>query len=213
MGTTSLPRQEIAGHGPSQTLRKAVLALAAALALAFVIVGESRWPDGDVAHESIEWAGLALIVICIVGRTWSTLYIGGRKNDVLVTEGPYSITRNPLYLFSIVGAAGAGAQLGSVTAALAAGFIAWIVFRWTARREEAAILAAFPQDYPRYVARVPRFLPKLSLWNAPATIVVHPRTVATTFLDALVFLAAIPLAEAFDYLHGSGILPVYLTIP
>ena len=213
MGTTSLPRQEIAGHGPSQTLRKAVLALAAALALAFVIVGESRWPDGGVAHESIEWAGVALIVVCIVGRTWSTLYIGGRKNDVLVTEGPYSIMRNPLYLFSIIGAAGAGAQLGSMTAALAAGFIAWIVFRWTARREEAAILAAFPQDYPRYFARVPRFLPNFRLWSAPATIVVQPRTVVTTFLDALIFLAAIPVAETFDYLHGSGIVPVYLTIP
>jgi protein-S-isoprenylcysteine O-methyltransferase Ste14 len=194
-------------------LRKAILALSAVLAFAFVIVGESRWPDGSTMHESIEWAGLALIVVCIVGRTWSTLYIGGRKNDVLVTEGPYSITRNPLYLFSIIGAAGAGAQLGSMTAALAAGFIAWIVFRWTARREEAAILAAFPQDYPRYFARVPRFLPRFRLWSAPATIVVHPRTVVTTFLDALIFLAAIPVAELFDVLHDSGILPAYLTIP
>ena len=166
-GAHSSPEERIAGSGPSQTLRKVVLALLVLLSFIFLFVTESRWGDDSWTHEAIEWTGIGLIVLCILGRTWSTLYIGGRKNDVLVTEGPYSISRNPLYFFSIVGAAGMGAQLGSVTTALAAGFIAWVVFLWTVWREEVAILAAFPAAYPLYLARVPRFLPNFGLWSAP----------------------------------------------
>ena len=31
---------------------------------------------------------------------WATLYVGGRKETVLVTDGPYSACCNPLYLES-----------------------------------------------------------------------------------------------------------------
>src|SRR5690606_40050349 len=74
-----------------------------------------------------------LIVVCVIGRTWSSIYIAGHKVQTLVMDGPYSISRNPLYVFSIIGAAGAGAQLGSIVLALAAGFVAWI--RSEERRE------------------------------------------------------------------------------
>jgi protein-S-isoprenylcysteine O-methyltransferase Ste14 len=37
------------------------------------------------------WPGATL-------RLWSTLYIGGRKRVVLVSDGPYSLCRNPLYV-------------------------------------------------------------------------------------------------------------------
>ena len=56
--------------------------------------------------------------------TWSSLYIAGRKGRELVTVGPYSTCRNPLYFFSIVGAAGMGAQSGSLTLGLICGMIA-----------------------------------------------------------------------------------------
>ena len=42
-----------------------------------------------------------MILICILGRTWATLYIGGQKQRELVTKGPYSVVRNPLYLFTL----------------------------------------------------------------------------------------------------------------
>ena len=45
-----------------------------------------------------------------------------------MTVGPYSVVRNPLYVFSIIGAAGAGAQHGSVVVALTLSLLAWLVF-------------------------------------------------------------------------------------
>ena len=50
-------------------------------------------------HTFIEMVGVTLAIVCIGGRLWSCLYIGSRKNRELVTTGPYSITRNPLYFF------------------------------------------------------------------------------------------------------------------
>lgn len=199
--------------GPDQTMRKAVLFAAVGIGIVFLFFGGPRWPGGDWRHEGIEAVGLGLIVVCILGRTWCSLYIGGRKNQSLIADGPYSMSRNPLYFFSIVGAVGVGAQVGSLVIALVCGFIAWVVFVRTAFREEAALGAAFGDDYRAYLARVPRFVPKPSLWLDRATVEVQPRIVLTTFADAVIFLAAIPLAEIIETIHEAGFIPMFLKLP
>ncbi len=73
----------------------------------------------------------------IGGRLWSILYVGGKKSAELVRTGPYSITRNPLYLFSCVAAAGAGAQMGSYVSTVGFGIICAICFYVVILREEA----------------------------------------------------------------------------
>jgi len=199
--------------GLVQAVRKAAFVLAIALGVTLVIFGDAQWADGHFVHEFIEWIGTVLIVLCILGRTWCTIYIGGHKNKKLVTVGPYSICRNPLYLFSILGATGVGAQLGSVVIALAAGFIAWLVFFLVVLKEEEFLISMLGNAYRNYVARVPRFLPKPSLWRDVDTLVVRPNLVLTTFVDACVFLISIPIAEGFDYLHDLGIVPVLIKLP
>ena len=92
-------------------------------------------------HEMIEWFGIFAILLCIFGRTWTSLYIGGRKNRALLTKGPYSVVRNPLYVFSILGAAGAGAQLGSVISGVIIGLLVWMVFYIEVLREERNMAA------------------------------------------------------------------------
>ncbi len=201
------------GSGPNQTMRKGVIAVALLLSFAFLFVAASYWPDGSLMHEGIEWAGIVLILLCMLGRAWCTLYIGGRKNGMLVTEGPYSICRNPLYVFSIIGAVGAGAQFGSVTSALIAGLVTYVVFLRTALREEASLVDAFGERYRAYSARVPRFFPKLSLWTSPDAIVVQPRKMLLTIADAAVFFIAVPVVETFEYLHDAGYLTTYFRLP
>lgn len=210
---TDLSHPDNAGAGPSQTARKAILLAAVLLGIVFLLLGGSRWEDGGAVHEGIEWAGLGLIVLCILGRTWCSLYIGGRKNRELAQSGPYSVSRNPLYLFSIIGAVGIGAQVGSIALAAATGFIAWLVLLMTTMREEAALTVNFGAAYRDYMARVPRFLPRLSQWKDTETIEVRPRLVMTTFVDALFFLAAIPIAESLEYLRDAGWLPTLLMLP
>lgn len=199
--------------GAIQTARKAVLFVAILLAIGLIVVAESRWPGGHPVHETIEWVGIACIVFAIVGRTWCSLYIGGRKTRTLVAVGPYSVCRNPLYAFSIMGGAGVGAQLGSFVLAAAGGVLAWLVFFLVALKEEEALTAAFGENYRRYIERVPRFLPRWRLWRDVETLEIRPRAVLVTFVDACVFLVAIPLAEGFEFLHDIGALPVLFRLP
>ena len=72
----------------------------------------SAWEDHRIA-EQIEFAGAGLIWTGIVGRLWSILYIGGHKANNVITDGPYSVMRNPLYFFSTIAATGVGFQSGA----------------------------------------------------------------------------------------------------
>ncbi len=197
--------------GSVQKVRRFVLLLAVASIGALFVFGAPRW--SATGETAIEWAGRALIVICIVGRTWCSMYIGGRKTSLLVTTGPYSVSRNPLYVFSMIGAVGVGAQIGAVSVAVLAGIFAWIVHTLVVIQEERLLLAAHEDDFLDYAARVPRFLPRMSGWKNVELNDVRPRAVMTTFLDACILLAAIPLAEICEHFQRTGVIPVLLRLP
>jgi len=201
------------GKGPSQRARKAVVLAAIALAGAALLVVTSRWPEGSFIHETIEWAGIVLIGLCVAGRTWCSLYIGGRKNFELVQDGPYSLVRNPLYVFSIMGATGAGAQMGSIVAALAYGLVTWAIFLWMARVEELSMRKNFDEAYQAYAAKVPRLWPRLSGYHSRRSLEVYPHKVVVTFFDACLFWIAVPVMEGFDYLHAAAFLPALVRLP
>jgi protein-S-isoprenylcysteine O-methyltransferase Ste14 len=164
-------------------------------------------------HEMIEWFGIFAILLCIFGRTWTSLYIGGRKNRALLTKGPYSVVRNPLYVFSILGAAGAGAQLGSVISSVIIGLLVWMVFYIEVLREERNMAARHGANYAAYKTSVPRFLPNPFLWRDEPILTVRPQKVLLTFADSTLLLVLLPLAEGFELLQKIGILPVMFRLP
>jgi protein-S-isoprenylcysteine O-methyltransferase Ste14 len=197
-----------------QRKRKLVLTLGGAVWLLLLLFTRSRWrTEAPYIHALIESVGLVLILACILGRTWCTLYIGGLKKRELVTAGPYSVVRNPLYVFSAIGTAGIGAQTGSAFLALlfAAGALA--VFQVVARREEAFLGATFPAEFAAYAARVPRFWPRPTQWREADELRVKPRLVRRTFLEACLFLLAVPAAQLVAWLQRLGHLPVLLDLP
>ena len=197
-----------------QRRRKRVLALGVVVWVLLLLFTGSRWSTAAPHVPALlEMGGLFLILACILGRTWCTLYIGGHKKRTLVTAGPYSVVRNPLYVFTSLGAAGIGAQTGSVLVALlfAAGSLA--IFAVVARQEEAFLATAFPDEYVAYAARVSRFWPRLSQWREADEVLVRPHLVRRTFLDACLFLLAVPAADMLSWLQRLGHLPVLLTLP
>ena len=159
------------------------------------------------AHEFIELAGLGLVVVCIAGRMWSAVYIGSKKNRELVTAGPYSITRNPLYLFSTVGAVGVGLMFGSVAAALGLGLVVYFILIATANKESEHLRTLFGARYEDFARVTPLFWPNVVLYRDVPELVFSPDALRRTFADGLLFLAAFPAVEAIEHLHESGVLP------
>ncbi len=163
-------------------------------------------------HEYIEAFGLSLIVAAIIGRMWCTLYIGGRKSAEIVQSGPYSVTRNPLYVFSSIGAMGIGAQTGSLIIALAFGILCYLAFSVVIRTEEKFLAQNFGQPYQAYCTKVPRFFPNFSLFRDDQELVVRPDRIYRTFMDGLVFFIAYPFFEFVEYLQDIHVLPVLLRL-
>lgn len=191
--------------------RLAVALLVAILFVALLFVGSAELPGSDL-HEYVEAFGGAAILVAILGRTWCTLYIGGRKSAEIVRGGPYSVTRNPLYVFSTIGAAGIGAMTGSVTIAAVFALITYLAFRSVALVEENYLKRAFGQPYLDYMKEVPRFFPRLRLFRESEMLTVRPQLIYRTFTDGLLFLAAYPFFELVEHLQDAGILPVLLRL-
>jgi len=196
-----------------QAMRRLVLAVLIFVLLAALLFGQSLFPPESAVHETIEAVGLLLIFLGIIGRLWATLYIGGRKSSEVVSGGPYSITRNPLYVFSTVAAAGVGAQMGSILAMIGFGLSCALAFHIVILREEEYLREMLGSPYEAYMVRVPRFIPDLSLYDEGDTDSFRPKLLLNTLLDGLVFLAAMPFFESIDALQLSGYLPVLFRLP
>lgn len=78
--------------------------------------------------------------------------------DRLVTSGPYAVSRNPMYVGWALLHLGVGAAGRSVWIIATFPGAAWCVHRQV-MREERALAEEFEEEYRRYQAVAPRYLP------------------------------------------------------
>ena len=196
-----------------QRRRKQALRGLAAVCAVLLLVVESSWrASAPGLLVVLQFLGLSLILLCIFGRTWCTLYIGGHKKRELIMDGPYSLVRNPLYFFTFVGTAGLGLLAGSFVLAIAFFSLSVAVFTPVVRAEEAFLADVFGDAFRSYTARVPRFWPRFSNWKDAEELRVRPTLVVRTFADASLFLLAVPLIGLKELAHASGWLPTLLRL-
>ncbi|HLF58253.1 MAG TPA: isoprenylcysteine carboxylmethyltransferase family protein [Alphaproteobacteria bacterium] len=179
----------------------------------FLLVTDSSWRALSALNELYQWLGYFALLLCVLGRAWCSAYIGGRKNYELITLGPYSVVRNPLYVFSFIGVAGIGLASGTVTFLVALAVLFAAYYRIVVKREEAFLASGFGQAFAGYAARVPRWWPDFSLWRDAPEIAVRPHFLLITLRDSSVFLLAFPLLELIEWGHEAGLLPVLLRVP
>jgi protein-S-isoprenylcysteine O-methyltransferase Ste14 len=189
----------------NQGIRINILRLAFLVTLPMIFLTRSAWPEG--VFEILEVVGLAAIIAAVLGRFWSILYIGGHKNNRVMQDGPYSVMRHPLYFFSTLGVAGLGMMLGSLILTLILTALTFAILSVTAKKEEAYLRGMFGADYDAYAARVPMILPRPSLFRTETSLTVSVPHLRQNLMDALVFLAFIPLAELMEYLKDLHALP------
>lgn len=152
--------------------------------------------------ELLEQIGVLLVIACVLGRCWAMLYIGGNKNGRLVTTGPYSLCRNPLYVFSAVGVIGVGFMTQSLIYTAVLTSVTSVVLLQAARKEEGHLSARFVEGYAAYRNRTPRFVPvNFRAVHTQPVVTVDVPSLRRCFWDAAFFILAIPALEVVEWLH------------
>jgi protein-S-isoprenylcysteine O-methyltransferase Ste14 len=117
----------------------------------------------ELSRRAPHPAAVAWSLALVVPGLWLRAYAAGyvKKNRELTSTGPYAHTRNPLYLGSMLIAAGFALALLSwpVALALAIGFA--VIYIPVIASEERFLRVTFP-GFEAYCRSVPRLIPRLT---------------------------------------------------
>jgi protein-S-isoprenylcysteine O-methyltransferase Ste14 len=166
------------------------------------------WDDESLTDFFVEWIGYILLVLGLAVRLWATLYIGRRKSRLLVTDGPYSLCRNPLYIGTILAAMGAALCFENFLLLILVFVLLVPVHALVVLAEERHLAELFGSEYEEYRHRTSRFWPSLRNYRRPETIEVSTRTIRRAVLDVMLVMLIPPAGDMVELLHARGLLPV-----
>src|SRR5262245_6231350 len=169
--------------------------------------------DQYLIGEILFLFGLVLVGLGVCGRLWCSLYISGHKNTALITQGPYSITRNPLYFFSFLGFLGiaCATEILTFVAIAVIGFA--IFYPGVIRNEEKFLKQKFGSAYEEYCANTPRFFQDFKKFHEPETYVVNTRLFVRSMWDAMWFVWLVGIIEVVEALHEKHVVAPLIHLP
>ena len=190
-------------RGPTEKIRILLTRILMGALGVLVLFTSSKW-ETSIVSSSLFMVGCAFVSIGTIGRVWSSLYIAGRKTKSLVTTGPYSLCRNPLYLFSLIGAIGVGLATETlfIPALLAVGFAFY--YPWVIRSEERRLRETHGEAFEAYCRTTPAFWPRFAGLHEDQTYLVNAITFRRHIVDALWFVWLVGALEIVEQLHELG---------
>ena len=193
-------------------LRLVTSRIVAGVLVAALLFTTHRWTEHGPLDDVLGAFGLTFLLIACLGRIWCAAHIAGHKDSTLVDKGPFSITRNPLYFFSLFGFIGTGLGFESFTLAAVFGTL-FLATHWpTILYEEGKLREIFGAPYDAYCARVPRFLPNPRLFSRAETMTLKPKAFNRSLLEAGLIPFIYLGAQIIEALHENGILPAYMQL-
>ncbi|MBN1943407.1 MAG: isoprenylcysteine carboxylmethyltransferase family protein [Phycisphaerae bacterium] len=171
-----------------------------------------RWSlESDLSYY-VEFLGYFFLLAGLTVRIWSIFYIGGRKTKTLVTEGPYSLCRNPLYVGTIFLAVGVGLCFENILMFLVLLAVIVLVHIFTVRAEEKHLEEVFGEEFRKYKRRVRRYWPGFHNYHTPDVIPVSVRAIQRIAVDTLMVLLIPEMEDMLELAHLHG-LPVLWYFP
>ena len=171
-------------------------------------------PDYDAnATYRISFGVITLLMVCIAafGRVWATFFLGGNKNTCLIKEGPFSVCRNPLYLFTSFGALGIALESHQLPIVIAVACFMLIYYSAQIRREERDLARLFGQSYIEYMQTTSRFLPRFDRYRPPAAhMTTNSKLVRNAMRDNLWWLIVWYIVHESNFLKAPGLKIVVL---
>jgi protein-S-isoprenylcysteine O-methyltransferase Ste14 len=115
---------------------------------------------------TIEMIGTILLILGFILMIWGMLTFARARTAILpihaasriVDHGPYSYTRNPMYVGMSLAYFGGVFVMNSVWAVILFPFVIALLSRFVIAREERYLSSAFGEDYENYRRRVRRWI-------------------------------------------------------
>lgn len=187
--------------------------IVAVFVLFFIITTKSHWETNNEMFSFILlFIGIVLVGIASLGRMWCSLYIAGYKDQQLITKGPYSICRNPLYFFSMVGVLGIG--FCTETLIFPTFFIILFLcyYPFVIKSEENRLRSLFGAVFEKYTRNVPAFFPDISIFEEPETYKVNPGVYRIHIFSALWFVWSVGILEVIEGFRKTGLIDALWTL-
>jgi len=138
------------------------------------VVGIVPWwlRDDALATRGIQaWAAVAVIIVGVAiylhTAFWGFAAIGGgtpapiAPTKILVVRGLHRFVRNPMYIGVALVVAGQAWLFHSIKTAIYLACVGLVVHLFVVFYEEPTLARQFGEEYQRYRARVPRWVPKI----------------------------------------------------
>ncbi len=110
--------------------------------------------------------GWGLVAAGLAGIVWSALWFRRKRTtiephhtpSVLIVEGPYRISRNPIYLGMVLISVGYVLMKGALSPVLVPVILVWVLSKRFIEPEEHALRQAFGADAESYLSATRRWL-------------------------------------------------------
>jgi protein-S-isoprenylcysteine O-methyltransferase Ste14 len=162
----------------------------------------------DAFALMVTLSGLA-VRACVIGYAY--IKRGGLNKKVyaenLVTEGMFSLCRNPLYLGNVLIYAGVFLMHGNGLVMLLGMGSYLFIYQCIIYAEEAYLANKFGDAYAAYCRDVPRWIPRLSQFSAATEGMAFniKRVIVKDYTTMAVAFITLALTEGYEYLAGYGI--------
>ena len=191
----------------SEKYRIVLSRIAAAIVLFFFFSTQSYWETkNEKVAIFLSFIGIILVAIASMGRMWCSLYIAGYKDGKLITKGPYSISRNPLYFFSMIGVVGIGCATETFTFPIVLIILFASYYVFVIKSEEERLKQLFGVEFEEYANTVPAFFPRLSTFAEPENYNVKPVIYRRHIFSALWFIWIVGIIEVIEGMKEIGFL-------
>ncbi len=194
--------------------RLAVSRLFGLAVLALLLVSAPYWRSVDgnpLVGAVLFFFGIVFACLGFFGRVWCLSFIQGRKKKVLIKEGPYSLCRHPLYLFSLIGGVGVGLCTQTLTIPLV--FLAAFALYYpiVIRREEKFLGDIF-EGYEAYKLESNAIFPRWSKFAEGESVTMGARSFRQELTEAAGSVAFIGVIVLIQGLQSASILPTYFLL-
>ena len=119
--------------------------------------------DTGAMLEMVLGLSIVLLGLTLIFRGWYLIY-QARKEDKLVTSGPYRYIRHPQYTGIFLALFGQLIHWPTLPTLVLFPIIIWVYYR-LARKEERDMITRFGDEYAVYKGKTPMFFPRAGQWR------------------------------------------------